>query len=66
MKALEKLTSLLALIFMPLNALGGIVSGIWLAFLGEWRAIGLGLLFGLGGAFIIGIAMMTCPHWPYQ
>lgn len=30
---------------MILNLLGGIVSGIWLAFLGEWGAIVRGIIF---------------------
>lgn len=36
----------LALLTIPIgiiNLLGGIVSGIWLLFLGEWKALGLGI-----------------------
>jgi hypothetical protein len=39
--------SLLALVIIPLvllNAFGGIASGIWLAVLGEWWALGYGLI----------------------
>lgn len=58
MKAIENLTGALALVLMPINMLGGIVAGIWLAILGEWGSIGYGLMFGIGGAFLIGLAMM--------
>ncbi len=40
------LVSAFTLVFLPivcLNLLGGIVSGVWLAFLGEWWALGYGL-----------------------
>ena len=41
-----------------LNLLGGIVSGIWLAFLGEWGAIGKGIMFMVVSGFAISIALM--------
>lgn len=40
------------------NFLSQIVAGIWLAVLGEWGAIITGLLFGLGGKWLIGFALM--------
>lgn len=42
---------------MLLNFFGGIGSGIWLAALGEWWAIGYGLL-GLLSHFLLGIIMV--------
>ena len=41
-----------------LNMLGGIVSGIWLAFLGEWGAIGRGLIIMVISGFAISFALM--------
>lgn len=38
--------------------LGGIVSGIWLAFLGEWKAIGMGIVLLIASTFILGFALM--------
>lgn len=55
---LEKLISVLVAILLPFNFLGGIVAGIWLAVLGDWGAIGYGLAFGIGGRFIISLAML--------
>lgn len=54
------LPTLLASMSAPLailNALGGIVAGIWLAILGEWSAIllGLGILFL--GAFVVSLLL---------
>ena len=34
----------IALLLLVLNAIGGIVSGIWLAVIGEWWALGVGLV----------------------
>jgi hypothetical protein len=48
----------LGLFYFLFNALGGLIAGIWLMILGEWKAIGMGLVFVLGGSFAIGIAMM--------
>lgn len=58
MKAMLALLSALGLFFMLLNTLGGVVSGIWLAFLGEWWAIGFGLLSVFVSSFVISIALM--------
>lgn len=43
---------------MLLNFFGGIASGIWLGFLGEWWAIGYGLLGIVTSHFLLGFAMM--------
>lgn len=40
-----------------LNFLSGIVGGIWLAFLGYWYVIGVGLALSFGGAFIVSILL---------
>jgi len=38
--------------------LGGIVSGIWLAILGQWGVIGVGLLVAFAGAFALSLLLM--------
>lgn len=51
----------LTMIAIPLgiiNMLGGIVSGIWLAFLGEWGLIGFGILMLIISGMGLGLAMM--------
>lgn len=65
MKFLQKTTTALVASFgalsVPLailNMLGGIVSGIWLAFLGEWDPILSGLGFMIFSGFVIGFALM--------
>lgn len=65
MKFLQKTTTTLVASFgalsVPLailNMLGGIVSGIWLAFLGEWGPILSGLGFMIFSGFVIGFALM--------
>lgn len=49
----------LALPFMVLNMLGGIVSGIWLAFLRDWASIG----YGVASLFVsaIGLSLVLMP-----
>lgn len=46
---------------MILNLLGGIISGIWLAILGEWGEIFRGVLIMVVGGFAISIALI--PSW---
>lgn len=58
MKALMSLVTALTVPLVLMNMLGGIISGIWLAFLGEWAAIGMGIFLLIGSTFILGIAMM--------
>ena len=53
MGALLGLMKVLAVPLMILNMLGGIVSGIWLAILGEWGAIG----YGIAALVISGLAL---------
>ena len=43
---------------MSLNILGGAVSVIWLAILGEWRTIGYGLIPLISGIFVLSFALL--------
>ena len=62
--------NLLGLLLIPLgilNALGGIVSGIWLAILGDWGSIGYELLGMMFSTFCsaLSLCLLSCrPHWP--
>lgn len=58
MNAIFSILTLIGIPIMVMNLLGGIVSGVWLAFLGEWKAIGLGILSLFCATFIIGFALM--------
>ncbi len=52
---------IIGLLMVPLallNFFGGIISGIWLAFLGEWAVIGIGLVALVGGHFLISLALI--------
>jgi hypothetical protein len=58
---MKTVIALLSLLMVPLtiaNLLGGVVGGIWLAFLGEWGVIGWGIGFLIFSALGLGIAMM--------
>ena len=55
---MQAIASILLVPFMLLNFFGGIGSGIWLAILGEWWAIGYGVAGLFFSSMIIGIAMM--------
>lgn len=55
---LESILSGVGTFFIALNMLGGVASGIWLAFLGEWWALGLGLIGIFVSHLIISIALM--------
>lgn len=46
---------LISTTMLAVNALGPIVSGIWLAILGEWGLIGAGVAYMALGVFLIGI-----------
>lgn len=56
--AFSGILSILGLGFAVLNTLGGVVSGVWLALLGRWTAIGLGILGIFISHFLISIALM--------
>lgn len=58
MKALMGLITALSIPLMILNMLGGIVSGIWLAILGEWGVVGTGVLFFFVSTGLLGFALM--------
>lgn len=55
---MQAIFSMILIPLMFLNMFGGIVSGIWLAVLGQWWAIG----YGIAGLFLsttlLGLAMM--------
>ncbi len=53
MNAFAKLATVLAVPLGLINMLGGIVSGIWLAILGEWGIIG----YGIAALFVSGIGL---------
>lgn len=57
MEVIEKFLSLLAVPLAILNIFGGIVSGIWLAILGEWSLIGFGVLAFFVSGMLVGLAM---------
>lgn len=54
----NKLLEILSLPIMIFNFAGGIVGGIWLAFLGEWRLIGIGLVLLFVLNWILSIFMI--------
>jgi len=58
MKALLGVVAALGLALPILNMLGGIVCGIWLAILGEWGAVGLGILLFLLCILLLRFALM--------
>jgi len=58
MNAFEKLLTALAVPLGWINGFGGIVAGIWLAILGDWGSIGVGVGMLIFGGFGLGIAMM--------
>ena len=58
MNFFTKLATLFSIPLMIINLLGGIVSFIWLAVLGEWSIIGYGIAGLVFSTFGIGLAMM--------
>lgn len=58
MEAFARLLSVLAIPLVVLNMFGGIISGIWLAILGEWGLIGYGILALLVSGMFLGLAMV--------
>ena len=58
MKPILMLFTALGIPLAILNMLGGVVSGIWLALLGEWGSIGYGVLAMVFSGFVLGIALM--------
>jgi hypothetical protein len=58
MKAINGLISALSIPLMILNMLGGIVAGIWLAILGQWGIIGIGILVFIVSTSILSFVIM--------
>ena len=58
MKPILMLFTALGIPLAILNMLGGVISGIWLAILGEWGSIGYGVLAMVFSGFVLGIALM--------
>jgi hypothetical protein len=58
MKVLVGLITALSIPLMILNMLGGIVSGIWLAILGEWGAVGTGILLFFISTWLLSFALI--------
>jgi len=55
---ISKIMEILAIPIMFLNFGGGIVGGIWLAFLGEWKLIGIGVLLLFTSHWFLSLLMM--------
>ena len=58
---MESFARALSVIAIPLgiiNMFGGIISGIWLAILGDWELIGYGILALIVSGMGIGLAMI--------
>lgn len=55
---LNRIIEIFSVPIMILNFGGGIVGGIWLAFLGEWKLIGIGILLLFTSHWILSILMM--------
>jgi len=58
MKALQNMMLALGTFFMALNGLGGIISGVWLAILGKWSAIIIGLVAVFSSHYLISLALL--------
>jgi len=57
MKSLTGFITVLSIPLVFLNMLGGIASGIWLAILGEWGAIGLGVAIFFVSTMLLSLAI---------
>ena len=57
---LTNLVSIFAIPIMILNFGGGIVGGIWLAILGEWKLIGIGIVLLFTAHWFLSFLMMPC------
>ena len=55
---MQAIISILTIPLMLLNFFGGIASGIWLAVLGQWWAIGYGIAGLFFSSSLLGLAMM--------
>ena len=57
-RIVESIISAITVPIMILNMFGGIIAGIWLAFLGEWRLILIGILLIFTSHFYLSILML--------
>jgi hypothetical protein len=48
---------LIALLFMVLNLIAFVGAGLWLAVLGYWKIVFLGIALGLSGAFFVSVLL---------
>lgn len=55
---IRRLVEMLTVPILLLNAIGGIVGGVWLAIAGEWRLIGVGLLLLVTAPWTLSILML--------
>jgi hypothetical protein len=55
---IAKIIEILCIPILLLNMVGGIVAGIWLAFLGEWKLIIIGILLLFTSHFYLSILML--------
>ena len=55
---MQALVLLLFAPFIILNMLGGVVGGVWLVILGEWRLLAFGILYMICGALMVGLLLL--------
>lgn len=55
---LERTSNFIFILLSTINLLGTIVSGVWLAILGEWKIIGIGIASVLSASFVITLAIV--------
>src|ERR1039458_3378543 len=58
MKVFTAIITALSVPIFALNALGGVVSGIWLLCIGQWKLVVFGLLAGIFATWLLSLAMM--------
>lgn len=58
MEMMKKALDIICFPIMLLNLLGGIVAGIWLAFLGEWKLIFIGIVLLFTSHFYLSMLML--------
>ena len=55
---INKIIEILTLSILVMNMIGGISAGIWLAFLGEWKLIIIGIVLLFTSHFYISLLML--------
>jgi len=55
---IDKILEILTIPILILNMIGGIIAGIWLAFLGEWRLILIGIVLLFTSHFYLSFLML--------